>query len=131
MGKIYFHTIYQLIIIIPVLITVEIAASERPSNILSSSNTSIRLKHWQAVKDINPKNPIPEFPDSIWQPVGSGTDENLFSGGNWILRTDIIIVDSVNDKMLWGLFPINLVTAYELYWDGIKIGQNGIVGTNK
>ena len=58
-------------------------------------------------------------------------DDDRYTKGNWIIRTSIVIKDSLSGKEVIGLFPLNLVTAYEIYWDGIKIAQNGIIGINK
>ena len=54
-----------------------------------------------------------------------------YTEGNWLIRTKIVIKDSLSNNVIPGLFPLNFVTAYEIYWDGIKIAQNGKIGINK
>lgn len=131
MIKINFHSFYKIIVIILVIANFEIAANGLRANIFNSSSKSISLQNWQIIKDSESMKPLPNFPDSLWQAFDSKVDENLYSEGNWIVKTNIFITDSISNETLCGLFPTNFVTAYEIYWDGIKIGQNGVIGINK
>lgn len=126
----YFAPDTLFITIVLAIFSCEIAAVEQPSNVLTSSGKSIRLDYWQIVKDEDPEEPLPNIKDSLWQIIDSNTDEDLISAGNWILRTTIEIKDSLNDRILLGMFPINLVSAYELYWDGVRLAENGKIGKN-
>ncbi|HQF41390.1 MAG TPA: histidine kinase [Ignavibacteriaceae bacterium] len=131
MKKPDFRSIYRFILTVFLIVNVRIEASELPANNLTSSSTMINLKHWQIIKDAEPNKPLTSLPDSLWQILDSDVDEDLYSVGNWLLKTDILITDSLDDKRLIGLFPLNFITAYEIYWDGIKIGQNGKIGINE
>jgi sensor histidine kinase YesM len=126
-----FRLVSIFIIIILSVVSLESAATETQSNIISSLSESIQLKHWQIAIDAEPQN-TPQFPaDSLWQLVGPSLDIDEYNEGNWILRTNIVISDSLNSNFILGIFPINFVTAYEIYWDGVKIAQNGELGINK
>jgi sensor histidine kinase YesM len=129
--KKYFHLIFQLIFIFISIANIEITAADPQSNIISSLKKSIHLDHWQIVKDTEAKLPFQNFPDSLGQLFEPTLDDDRYTEGNWLIRTNIIIQDSLSSKEVLGLFPINLVTAFEIYWDGIKIAQNGIIGINK
>jgi len=129
--KIKLLSVFRSIIILLAVINIEITATEPPQNIISSLNKSIYLDHWQIVKDTDPKLSLSTIPDSLWQLFEPTLDDERYSVGNWLIRTKIVINDSASNKVVLGLFPINFVTAYEIYWDGIKIAQNGIIGTNK
>ncbi len=131
MKKINLSAAFCFIILLIALINIEITATDPPSNILSSIKKSIHLDHWQIVKDTDPKLPLPNFPDSLWQLFQPTLDDERYTKGNWFIKTNIIIKDSLSSKEVLGLFPLNLVTAYEIYWDGIKIAENGKIGNNK
>lgn len=124
-------SVIRFIIIILAIVNIEITATEPPPNIISSLKKSIHLDYWQIAKDTEPKNPIRIPPDSLWNLFEPTFDDDRFSEDNWLIRTKIIINDSLNDKEVLGLFAINLVSAYEIYWDGIKIAENGKIGNTK
>lgn len=118
-------------IIIFLSLTGMTAFTEAQTNIISSSNNSIQLSHWQIAKDPAPKE-ILNYPDSAsWEPLVPSLENKKYTKGNWFIRTEIIIKDTLNKETVLGLFPIYFFTAYEIYWDGIKIAQNGIIGINK
>lgn len=129
MEKRYFHTVFQFLVLFILTFTVEIKATEFPSNIIKSSGKSIRLDYWQILKDTSPQDSLIDYPDSLWQVFEPSFDDEQYTTGNWFIRTKIVVEDSLSSKEILGFFPLNLVTAYEIYWDGIKIVQNGIIGT--
>jgi sensor histidine kinase YesM len=92
---------------------------------------SIHLKHWQIVKDTGPKETLQNIPDSLWKLLTLSSEYERYSEGNWLIRTNVEIKESVSKETVWGLFPFNFCTAYEIYWDGVKIAQNVIIGINK
>ncbi|QQS34756.1 MAG: histidine kinase [Ignavibacteriales bacterium] len=106
------------------------SAAEQTSNILTSSDRAIRLSYWQITEDVNPKLHPSTYHDSLWKQFEPSLDDEEHTGGNWLIKTKIIIDDSLHIKDVLGFFPLNFVTAYEIYWDGIKIAQNGVVGSN-
>ena len=112
------------------IISICSAATKEVYNIISSSNESVQLKHWQISKDLAPKEVLRESDNSSWLPVNSYLFLDKYSEGNWLLKTEIIIDDSLDNKTILGIFPISFITACEIYWDGIKIAQNGIIGFN-
>ncbi|HCY74390.1 MAG TPA: hypothetical protein DHV28_00580 [Ignavibacteriales bacterium] len=130
MKKIKLLSVFRFIILLTI-INGEITATDLPPNIISTLNKSIHLDHWQIVKDTSPKLSLSTTPDSLWQLFEPSLDDERYATGNWFIKTHIIIKDSLSSKEVLGLFPINFVTAYEIYWDGIKIAQNGIIGINK
>lgn len=128
MKKINLLAVFYFNIILLAVINVKITATEPPPNIISTFKKSIHLDYWQIVKDSDPKLTIPNLPDTLWQLFQPTLDDNRYTDGNWIIKTKIVIKDSVSGKEILGLFPINFVTAYEIYWDGMKLAQNGIIG---
>lgn len=58
-------------------------------------------------------------------------DRETLAQGNWLIKTRLLIKDPAGEDILWGLFPKGFIAAYEIYWDGTKIAQNGVVGANK
>jgi len=125
------YTVFRFIIIFLPIVGIDSSAAEAPHNIISSLNKSIQLRHWQIAKDTAPKYHLQTPHDSSWRLLDPSLDIDKYTKGNWLLKTNIVIDDSVINKTIFGLFPINFVTAYEIYWDGIKIAQNGIIGINK
>lgn len=128
MKKINLLAVFYFNIILLAVINVKITATEPPPNIISTFKKSIHLDYWQIVKDSDPKLTIPNLPDTLWQLFQPTLDDTRYTDGNWIIKTKIVIKDSVSGKEILGLFPINFVTAYEIYWDGMKLAQNGIIG---
>jgi sensor histidine kinase YesM len=112
------------------LITIEILPGELPSNIITLESNSIHLDYWKITEDRHPEKQFISYPDSLWKEFNPSLEDERFNIGNWLIRTNIIIEDSLDSKEVYGLFPINLVTAFEIYWDDIKIGQTGILGRN-
>ncbi len=106
----------------------ETSASESTSNVISSESKQIILDQWQIVKDEKPNQSLPPIPDSVWQIFNPTLDDERFNQGNWLIKTIITIKDSLNKKEVLGIFPLNLVTAYEIYWDGSKVAENGKLG---
>lgn len=112
------------------LFIIEVVAAELPSNHLTPTTKVIHLNFWEITKDNNPNDVNVNIPDSLWQLFEPAYDDNSYITGNWIMRSNIDIPDSLDSKEVYGIFPINLITAYAIYWDGIKIGQTGILGSN-
>ena len=130
MKRINFFPVFRFIIILFTVINIEITANDSPSNIISNLDKSIHLNYWQIVKDTDPRLPLSNFPDSLWQLLEPTLDYERYASGNWIIRTSIDITDSMNHNDVLGLFLLNLVAAYEIYWDGAKLSENGKVGIN-
>lgn len=120
----------KILLLLLFFLKIEIFAAELPVNILSTSGPALHLDHWQILKDVQPLKPLEVNQDSLWQSFDPDINDEKHSGGNWLLKTIINITDSAVDKEAFGIFPVNLVTAYEIYWDGVKIGQNGNIGAS-
>lgn len=129
--KIKFFSTFQIMIYFFFLLKIEVDATQSPSNIISSFDKSTHLTNWQITKDTEPNNLFFTLPDSLWQSFEPTIDEERYIQGNWLIRTNILIEDSLINNEALGLFPINLATAYEIYWDEIKIAENGKPGMNK
>lgn len=128
MKKFNLHSVPIFIIIFLSVVSLNSATTETPYNIISSSNKSIQLKHWQIAKDNASKKFLSNLDNSSWLPVNSSLSMEKYSEGNWLLKSEIVIEDTVSKGTVLGLFPMNFTTAYEIYWDGMKIAQNGIIG---
>ena len=130
MKELNLHLVFRFIIIFLTILSIDNAAAEAQYNVISSLSESVQLKHWQIALDQEPKNTLQTPPDSLWRLLGPSLDIDKYTEGNWLLRANIVMNDSVSNKVIWGLFPINFITAYDIYWDGIKIAQNGRIGIN-
>jgi sensor histidine kinase YesM len=99
-----------------------------PFNIINSINKSIFLTHWRVNKD--------SLPEKIFSINSKGISVEKIWGnekyykGNWYLSTTILIKDSLSSDKVYGLFPASFLSAYEIYWDNYKVGQNGVIGQN-
>lgn len=129
--KIKFFSTFHLIIFFFLLVKVEADAIQLASNIISSFDKATHLTNWLITKDAEPNNFLKTIPDSLWKSFEPTLDEERYTQGNWLIKTNIFVVDSLSDTQVAGLFPIYLVSAYEIYWDGVKIAQNGKIGINK
>jgi hypothetical protein len=123
-----FYPTFQLAVIILLIFKLEIVANDLPSNLLTSQNKVIHLDYWQITKDTQPDNPLITYPDSVWQLFEPELDDERYDNGNWLIKTNIIINDSLDSKQVLGIFPLNFATAYEIYWDRSKIADNGKIG---
>ncbi len=121
----------MLILAIFTFFNIKITAAEQSFNTITPSTPVIYLQGWEMVKDIDPNSPIPDYSDFSWIKVNSSLNENLYSEGNWIIKTSIIIKDSLSEKTVFGMFPSGFITAYQIYWDKIIIANNGQIGINK
>ena len=108
-----------------------VAADTVYNRITNSAKNSIRLSRWQVTQDSAPEKTPQVVPDSLWIPIKYAKESDKYFQGNWLIKTDIFIEDSISDKIVWGLFPQNFITAYEIYRDGMKIAQNGTIGINR
>lgn len=130
MNKTNIKYVFRCIVFILIIACIESSAHQQPSNILTSSDTSVHLQYWQIAKDTEPNNSLQTPPDPLWNLFEPSLDDDEYTEGNWLIRTTIDIEDSISYGVIFGIFPINFVTAYEIYWDGIKIAQNGKIGSN-
>lgn len=131
MKKFNHYSRFRFIVFLLALVAFDYASTKAQHNIISSSAQSINLSNWQIVKDPSPKEILQIPKDSCWRPSNSISILKNYSKGNWLVRTEIFVKDSINKKIVWGLFPQRFITAYEIYWDGIKIAQNGQIGSNR
>ena len=106
-------------------------AANNENVIPTSFKNVLQLKHWFIAKDTAPNEQLPVVNDSLWILLDSIKNVEKLSEGNWLIRIDLSVQGTTNENMLAGLFPKNFITAYEIYWDGIKIARNGIIGTNE
>ena len=131
MKKTNRHLVFRFIIIFLTLVSIDSVAAGAKYNSISTLSRSVYLRHWEIVKDTSPKETLQNIPDSLWKLLTLFSEFERYSEGNWLIRTNIEVKDSVNQETVWGLFPINFITSYEIYWDGMKIAQNGIIGIDK
>ena len=86
----------------------------------------LRYPHWRVIqKGDNPVWADPSYDHSEWSQLGY-----INSVGNYWVRFNILC-DSLTESFAPTGLQVISTGSYELYWDGVKIGQNGIVGTSK
>ncbi len=124
------RSLFRLLISLLLIVHTVSAAAGEQSNVISSSSQSVLLQHWQIATDQTPKEALSNIPDSVWQSLETSLNSKTHSRGNWLLKSIVVFGDSVSRGTLFALVPMNFITAYEIYWDGEKIAQNGILGVN-
>lgn len=89
------------------------------------------LKNWVIAKDPNPRGKLLNPPEESWRTIQDVNRNEEYDTGNWLIKTDLTIHDSIDANNLPGLFIPNLLSAYEIYWDGKFIYRNGELGTDR
>lgn len=100
-------------------------------NIFGVSTTALRLREWQIAEDKNPSTPVTSLPALVWQSVKELKETERYSTGNWLLKTNLYIPDTLREQDVIGIFSFNIITAYEIYWDGDLLAQNGTRGKSR
>jgi sensor histidine kinase YesM len=127
--KINPYSVARFVALLLAAMTLYCAAAGR--TIFSSSTEKIVVsKEQQIAQDPAPEAPLQRVADSSWEPLDPGSGTGKYDNGNWLLRATVFIRDSTASQIGWGVFASFFVTAYEIYWDGIKIVQNGTLGRN-
>ncbi|GLR72662.1 histidine kinase [Agaribacter marinus] len=69
------------------------------------------------------------FDDSQWKNLDISDDENtlMLNADHYYLRTKVILSDSLSQNQLLSLKFENLRSASQLYWDGRKLFDNGVI----
>jgi len=99
---------------------------------LSSDTRMVRITDWQIALERSLPGTDPDFRNLTWQGFQTGTmNDSKYDTGNWILQASVEVTDSIMPGSVFCLFPFQFITAYEIYWDGIRIGQNGKTGKRK
>jgi len=94
------------------------------------SNERLYLLEWKYNNGDHPDWVKPEFDDTEWEicyPHPALGDQQ----GIYYYRCTIRIENNPSDSHLLAMKVLNLGNAFEIYWDGVLIKQNGRVGTNK
>ncbi len=95
------------------------------------------LEYWKVKNAADSSLPSPQpgalslagrFPDSSWTGLAEYQGNTLH--GPWYVATFIAISDSAPPDRYFALLPDRIVSAFELYWDGILVASNGTVSSN-
>ena len=106
-----------------------IFGAEPKVNLLNLQTKQLELQNWKIAMDVNPADSLLILPDTSWKKFSPSVQSGI-SEGNWLLKTELIVADSSTSSIVWGLFPIYFLSAYEIFWDGCRIAQNGKPGLN-
>ncbi|MDP2035802.1 MAG: hypothetical protein Q8L04_00345, partial [Ignavibacteria bacterium] len=88
------HPFFLFLLIFLSVVGVNNPFAETQHNIISLKDKLIILKHWQIAKDNSPKNIFQNSNDIVWKQFNPSLQENEYSEGNWLLKTEIVIEDS-------------------------------------
>jgi sensor histidine kinase YesM len=123
----------SLFLIVEILLaaTVLVCAAAGASIISSSTDKIIVSKEQQIARDPAPESPLHSVAGLAWESFDFAGQTDKYDNGNWLLKANIRIKDSTIAQASWGIFASFLITAYEIYWDGIKVTQNGTLGKNR
>lgn len=100
-------------------------------NVVSLKGEPVILKNWVIAPDTNSKGALKIPAEGSWTSVNAILQSSSYDTGNWLIKTDLEIHDSIDSNIILGLFAKNFISSYEIYWDGKKIAQNGILGVNQ
>lgn len=91
-------------------------------------STGINLiDQWKVTFEDNPEFAKPNFDESNFKGLEVLLAKENFKGVRWY-RQDINLVGELHDFDFLAMNTSSLVSAYEIYWDGNLILQNGVVG---
>ncbi|MFH1197150.1 MAG: histidine kinase [bacterium] len=95
-----------------------------------SKYQSVYLTYWDYLPDSNFTTENILSSAENWQKISLSLLENYPDGTHW-LKKDINISDQykIDDNLALSFF--NFPVAYEIYWDGILLNSNGILGRDK
>lgn len=130
MIRIRQQSLIQFIIILIIIKGFAYTTVVAQNKVSISVNKPIDLMYWQITKDQSPQKILQNPPDSLWKTFSPSLIYDKYSEGNWLLRTEIVVSDSISGDTVWGLFPTKFITAYEIYWDENRIAQNGVIGVS-
>lgn len=99
---------------------------ENPANTITSEHTTVYLYDWLVTEDSSPRDSLKDIPDSLWVHIHQQPDLTKFIEGNWLLKHEIIVRDSIST--VYGIFTWKFTSSYAIYWDGNEIDRNGILG---
>ena len=96
-------------------------------------NYIYELEHWKAKEALDsllqpPPDAIRQvstFPDSTWKDLEEYQSET--PQGTWWAATSIAIADSAPADRYFALLPDRIVSAFDLFWDGVYVASNGTV----
>lgn len=120
-----FWVLFHSVLILPT------TAQAEENRISSLREQLITLRNWEVAADPAPLSCLPQIPDSLWTPIDNYPNRHMLDTGNWLMRTKVVIDDSLPMQNVPWLFPRAIISAYEIYWDGQKVAQNGIVGADR
>ncbi|OGU66748.1 MAG: hypothetical protein C4517_12940 [Stygiobacter sp.] len=123
-----FLKIYSVKILLVFLLTVFNSVVTSQANIVPLDGEPFILKNWFITKDSLKEGNLKIPPGKLWTPISS---HSLSDSGNWLIKTELIIPDSFRKENLLGIFVKNIISSYEIFWDGKEIAQNGILGSNR
>lgn len=123
-----FLKIYSVKILLVFLLTVFNSVVTSQSNIVPLDGEPFILKNWFITKDSLTDGNLKIPPGELWTHLSSNS---VSDSGNWLIKTDIIISDSVKKEKILGIFVKNIISSYEIFWDGNKIAQNGVLGSER
>lgn len=120
--------IYSVKILLVFLLTAFYSTVIPQSNIVPLDGEPVILKNWFIAQDTDSEGNLKIPPEKLWTHLSSNS---VSDSGNWLIKTDIIIPDSVKKEIILGIFVKNMISSYEIFWDGKKIAQNGVLGSNR
>ncbi|MCE1188295.1 MAG: histidine kinase [Ignavibacteria bacterium] len=89
------------------------------------------LKHIEIAPDPNPAGDLCMPTDSAWRPFDFKNPDTTYRYGNWILKSSILIPDTLQANTAYALYTQYLISAYQIYWDRKLLQQNGRIGYNE
>ena len=104
--------------------------AQEPALINLTDNKIIQLGYWKYLPDSSYSIEEILSKDIKSREITLSGLEKFPNGIHWI-KKDIRLTDNYDDKDILALSFFNLPVAYEVYWDGSLIGNNGVVGTSE
>lgn len=101
------------------------------NNIIALEGEPVTLKKWFIAPDADPQEKLALPSDEVWKPIQIILTDSKYTSGNWLIKTEVLILDSVDSDVVLGLFISNMLSAYEIYWDENLIARNGELGIDR
>jgi Histidine kinase len=94
-----------------------------------SQEYSSSIRHWFYETGESSSWSIQDIDRAKWKPLAEKTDVEYEPGIQWY-RADVLLEGTQSEFDILALFINGMVSAYEVYWDGIPVGSGGVVANS-
>jgi hypothetical protein len=92
-------------------------------------NYIFELEYWKVKEATDTTNQAECLPDSTWKDLVHY--QRTVPHGNWWASTTVAITGAPATNKYFALFPDRIISAFDLFWDGIYVSSNGTVSATQ